>query len=74
MRTYIAAHDDGDGTIMAEFRALVAQDKKDKVEGAEHLEAAGYFDVRDWFLTKFPEIKQYKEAHAKRVQEILTAA
>ena len=74
MRTYIAAHDDGDGTIMAEFRALVAQDKKDKVEGAEHLEAAGYFDVRDWFLARFPEIKQYKEAHAKRVQEILTAA
>ena len=74
MRTYIAAHDDGDGTIMAEFRALVAQDKKDKVEGAEHLEAAGYFDVRDWFLAKFPEIKQYKEAHSKRVQEILTAA
>jgi hypothetical protein len=74
MRSYIAAHDDGDGTIMAEFRALVAQDKKDKVEGAEHLEAAGYFDVRDWFLAKFPEIKQYKEAHAKRVQEILTAA
>ena len=74
MKAYIVAHDDGDGTIMAEFRALVAQDKKDKVEGAEHLEAAGYFDVRDWFLAKFPEIKQYKEAHAKRVQEILTAA
>ena len=74
MRTYIQKHDDEDGKIMAEFRELIAQDKKDKVEGAEHLEAAGYFDVRDWFLAKFPEIKQYKEAHAKRVQEILTAA
>ena len=74
MRTYIQKHDDEDGKIMAEFRELIAQDKKDKVEGAEHLEAAGYFDVRDWFLARFPEIKQYKEAHAKRVQEILTAA
>ena len=74
MRGYILKHDDEDGTIMAEFRELIAQDKKDKVEGAEHLEAAGYLDVKKWFLTKFPKIMQYKENHAKKVQEILAAA
>ena len=74
MRTYIQKHDDEDGKIMAEFRELIAQDKKDKVEGAEHLEAAGYLDVKKWFLAKFPEIKEYKEKHAKKVQEILAAA
>ena len=74
MRGYILKHDDEDGTIMAEFRELVAQDKKDKVEGAEHLEAAGYLDVKKWFLAKFPEIKKFKEEHSKKVQEILAAA
>ena len=74
MRTYIQKHDDEDGKIMAEFRELIAQDKKDKVEGAEHLEAAGYLDVKKWFLAKFPEIQKYKEDHQKKVQEILNAA
>ena len=74
MRGYILKHDDEDGTIMAEFRELIAQDKKDKVEGAEHLEAAGYLDVKKWFLAKFPEINEYKEQHAEKVQKILAAA
>lgn len=74
MRGYILKHDDENGTIMAEFCELIAQDKKNKVEGAEHLEAAGYLDVKKWFLKKFPEIKQYKENHDKKVQKILAAA
>ena len=74
MRGYIQKHDNEDGEIMAEFRELIAQDKKDKAEGAEHLEAAGYLDVKKWFLAKFPEIRQYKEDHAKKVQDILNAA
>jgi hypothetical protein len=74
MRTYIQKHDDEDGKIMAEFRALIAQDKKDKVEGSEYLEAAGYLEVKKWFLAKFPEIKNYKEEHQKKIEKILAAA
>lgn len=74
MKNYIKKHDDENGTIMAEFRELIAQDMKDKVEGAEHLEATGYLDVKKWFLAKFPEIRQYKEDHTKKVQDILNAA
>ena len=74
MRTYIQKHDDEDGKIMAEFRELIAQDKKDKVEGSEHLEAAGYLDVREWFLSTFPEIKTTKQAHNDKVKEILNKA
>ena len=74
MKNYILKHDDEDGKIMAEFNALIALDKKNKVEGAEHLEAAGYLDVKKWFLAKFPEIKEYKEQHAEKVQKILAAA
>lgn len=74
MRGYILKHDDEDGTIMAEFCELIAQDKKDKVEGTEHLKAASYNDVKKWFLAKFPEIKQYKEEHQKKIEKILAAA
>ena len=74
MREYIKKHDDDDGTIMAEFNKLTAQDKKNKVEGTEHLEAANYAAVKKWFLNKFKEIKEYKENHQKEVKKILTAA
>lgn len=74
MRTYIKKHDDEDGTIMSEFNALIALDKKNKVEGAEYLEAAGYLDVKNWFLKKFPEIRENKKEHSEKVQQILAAA
>ena len=74
MKDYILKHGDDDGVIMAEFNALIAQDKKEKAEGSENLEAAGYLDVKKWFLAKFPEIKKFKEEHSKKVQEILAAA
>lgn len=74
MRSYILKHDDENGTIMAEFCELTAQAKKAGIEGAEHLEAANYMDVKKWFLAKFPEIKQYKDEHQKKVQEILKAS
>lgn len=71
MKTYILNHDDEQHSKMEKFKTLIAQDKKDKVEGAEHLKAAGYLDVRAWFLTTFPEIKQTREDHNKKVQAIL---
>ena len=71
MREYIQKHDDEQHSKMEKFKTLIAQDKKDKVEGAEHLEAAGYLDVRAWFLTAFPEIKQTREDHKAKVQAIL---
>ena len=71
MRAYILKHDDEKHSKMDTFKTLIAQDKKDGKEGAEHLEAAGYLDVREWFLSTFPEIKQTRDNHAKKVQEIL---
>ena len=72
MRNYIQKCErDDKGEIMEKFNTLIAQDKKDGKEGAEHLEAAGYLDVREWFLSTFPEIKQTRDDHKKKVQEIL---
>ena len=73
MRTYIQKCDkQNKADIMVEFRTLIAQDKKDKIEGSEHLEATGYLDVRDWFLKQFPEIEQRRDDHRDKVKEILS--
>lgn len=50
MREYIQKHDDEQHSKMEKFKTLIAQDKKDGKEDTEHLEAAGYLDVRAWFL------------------------
>ena len=72
MRTYILKSDkDNRIEIMAKFNELIAQDKKDGKEGAEYLEAAGYLEVRAWFLKQFPEIEQRRDDHKKKVQAIL---
>ena len=53
MREYIQKHDDEQHSKMEKFKTLIAQDKKDGKEDTEHLEAAGYLDVRAWFLATF---------------------
>ena len=73
MKNYIKKHGDEDGKIMAEFNDLIAQDKEEGKEGFERAKAANYAQVKKWFLKKFPAIKQYKEDHQKKVQEILAA-
>ena len=73
MRAYILKCDrENKEAIMVEFQTLIAQDKKNGKEGAEHLEAAGYLKVREWFLTTFPEIEQRRDDHKAKVQEILS--
>ena len=71
MREYIQKHDDEQHSKMEKFKTLIAQDKKDGKEDTEHLEAAGYLDVRAWFLATFPEIKKSRENHKEKVQAIL---
>ena len=39
-----------------------------------HGQRLRYPTIKKWFLTKFPEIKQHKEEHQKKVQKILAAA
>ena len=75
MRNYIqkCEREDKD-KIMEKFNTLIAQDKKAGKEGYENIEAAGYLEVREWFLSTFPEIKQTRDDHKKKVQEILNKA
>ena len=58
---------------MEEFNTLTAQDKKAGKENTEHLKAASYMDVKEWFLSTFPEIKKYRDDHEQKVQSILAS-
>ena len=72
MRNYIQKCEREDkGKIMEKFHTLIAQDKKAGKDGDANIEAAGYLEVREWFLSTFPEIKQTRDDHKAKVQAIL---
>ena len=72
MKAYILkCNKENKADIMNKFNDLIAQEKKDGKEGSEYLEAAGYLEVRAWFLKQFPEIEQRRDDHKKKVQAIL---
>lgn len=60
MEKYIAAHDDENTTIMAEYEML-----RGKSDEAMELQAESfsYLEMKDWFMKKFPEIAAF---HKKR--------
>lgn len=75
MRKYISNCTRADkDQIMSDFRALIAQDKKDKKEGAEHLEAESFFEVKKWFMRTFPEIKKAQDERREQINKILGKA
>lgn len=60
MEMYINAHDDEEGTIIAEYNDLRAKSEEAIELGAE---SASYKEIKDWFLKKFPAIVDF---HKKR--------
>ena len=62
MEKYIAAHDDENKTIMAEYEMLRATSDEAKAALAE---ACSYGEIKAWFFEKYPEIKAFHEKRAK---------
>ena len=60
MEKYIAAHDDDEKSITAEYLMLRGLDKAGKDADAD---SANYSDIRDWFFQAFPAIEQF---HSER--------
>ena len=56
MEKYIAAHDDENGSIMAEYKMLTGKSEAGKDAMAD---AACYADVKEWFLMTYPEIEKF---------------
>ncbi len=69
MEKYIAAHDDENGSIMAEYEMLRGKSNAAKDAMAE---AADYDMIKEWFLMTFPAISKFhcdREALLKRIAE-----
>ena len=56
MEKYIAAHDDEEQSITAEYLMLRGLDEAGKDADAD---SANYSDIRDWFFQAFPAIEQF---------------
>lgn len=60
MEKYIKAHDDEEGSIMAEYENL--RGLSDEAEAA-CADSLSYGEIKSWFLKEFPEIAEF---HKKR--------
>lgn len=65
MEKYIAAHDNEDKSIMAEYKMLRAEFDEEDENVKMLADSASYKEIKDWFLKKFPEIKKFHEDRAK---------
>ena len=58
MEKYIAAHDDDDKTIMAEYKMLRGlSDEAQEMNAA----ACSYGEMKKWFFDKYPAFKEFTE-------------
>ena len=67
MEKYIKAHDNDKHTIMAEYEDLRGESNAAKDVLADSFT---YQEIKNWFLGKFPEIREFHEMRSK----MLTAA
>jgi hypothetical protein len=51
MRAYISKHDDENGTIMAQFKAMVDE------EVGENLNRTSFFAIKKWFFEQYSDLK-----------------
>ena len=68
MEKYIAAHDNDDKTIMAEYQMLRGESEEAKAINAR---SASFLEIRSWFLKTFPAIEEF---YTKRAALLTKAA
>lgn len=52
MRAYIQKHDDAEGTLIAEFDAMVNEEKGDNFKRTH------FFAIKKWFFEQYPDLKK----------------
>lgn len=65
METYILAHDDEEQTLMMAYLNL--RGETEEAEAANAL-SQSYMEIKDWFLSQFPEIAAFHEARIQMVE------
>lgn len=71
MCAYIAKKDDKEKSKMATFENLIG--KKTDACG-EPMDAACYFEVREWFLAVFPEVAEFKKNRKAEIKKMIAQA
>ena len=66
MEKYIAAHDDDDKTIMAEYKMLRAISDEAKEMSAA---ARPYGEMKKWFFDKYPAFKEFTKSCNKALKK-----
>ena len=67
MKKYIQTHDDEKGSNMAVFMEL--RGKSDEADEAQ-ADSMSYGEIKLWVLDTYPEIKNFHESRADRIQAI----
>ena len=67
MELYIMKHDDEEQSIMAEFKMMRAEDDASKAVGAK---SESFLTIREWFLDKYPEVREFHEKRGKIVEDL----
>lgn len=67
MKKYIQTHDDEKGSNMAVFMEL--RGKSEEADEAQ-ADSMSYGEIKLWFLDTYPEIKNFHESRADRIQAI----
>lgn len=67
MEIYIEKHDDEKKSIMAEFKMLRAEDDASVAMDAE---SESFLTIREWFLDKYPEVREFHEKREQMVENI----
>ena len=69
MEEYIQKHDGENAAAMDELNILRG---KKPVEG-EYVEAVNFMEIKNWFLKKYPEIKNAQKTYREKIDEILSS-
>lgn len=69
MEEYIQKHDGENAAAMDELNILRG---KKTVEG-EYVEAVNFMEIKNWFLKKYPEIKNAQKTYREKINEILSS-
>lgn len=70
IKDYVAKHGDDEQKEALSFMTK----KRVDAESGEYSEPVSFFEIKNWFLNEFPELKKQRAEYRQKVQSILDAA
>ena len=70
IKDYVAKHGNDEQKESLDFMTK----KRVDAESGEYSEPVSFFEIKNWFLNEFPELKKQRAEYRQKVQSILDAA